>query len=347
MTHRATKTLLALGMFDGPPGLSGRILIQANSGALLRRQRSFAARSQAEACATILPNPTSRNVETPERSFATRVSGARVAARIAALLALTVVASLSPRWIAFAQQDSSPAFEVASIRPSDDKSPAQGRIRYNPLGIDMVRVPPSWVIGEAYHIPYDRISSSDPRLRDSYFPPEKVASLYDISARTDQAASKDRIRLMLQTLLADRFKLKVHKESRIEPVYRLIVGKNGVKLQEAAPGGEPFVTPGLDAFVFRAMDMARFGGIMSTFLGRPVVDETGLTKDYDFTIKPNIAAAGPPGGAIDAQSKATLLDWLTGGFSSDLEKQTGVKMESGRGAVDYLFVDRLEKPSEN
>ncbi|HEY6343335.1 MAG TPA: TIGR03435 family protein [Bryobacteraceae bacterium] len=314
MTHREARTLLALGMFDSSSGLSGRIE------ALLRRQRSFVPR------------------------VSPRVSGARVAAGIAALLALTVVASLSPRWIAFAQQDSSPTFDVASIRPSDDKSPAQGRIRYNPLGVDMMHVPPSWVIGEAYQIPYNRISSSDPRLRDSYFPPEKVAYLYDISARTDQAASRDRIRLMLQTLLADRFKLKVHKESKIEPVYRLTVGKNGVKLQEAAAGGEPSVTPGLDAFVFRAMDMARFSGIMSTLLGRPVVDQTGLTKDYDFTIKPSIP---PGGGAIDAQSKATLLDWLTGGFSSDLEKQTGLKMESGRGAVDYLFVDRLEKPSEN
>jgi uncharacterized protein (TIGR03435 family) len=120
------------------------------------------------------------------------------------------------------------------------------------------------------------------------------------------------------------------------------VGKNGVKLQEADAGGEPSVTPGLDAFVFRSMDMARFSGIMSMFLGKPVVDETGLTKDYDFTIKPSIPAAG----AIDA-SKGALIDWLTGGFSSDLEKQTGLKMESGRAAVDYLFVDRLEQPSEN
>jgi uncharacterized protein (TIGR03435 family) len=315
MTHREARTLLALGMFDGSPRLSGRIE------ALLRRPRSF------------VP----------------RVSLPRVAAGIAVLLALTVVASLSPRWIAFAQQDSSPAFEVASVRPSDDKSPAQGRIRYNPLGVDMVHVPPSWMIGEAYQIPYNRISSSDPRLRDSYFPPEGVAYFFDISARTDQAASKERIRLMLQTLLADRFKLKVHKESKTEAVYRLTVGENGVKLQEAAAGGEPSVTPGLDEFVFRSMDMARFSGIMSTFpfLGRPVVNETGLTRDYDFTIKQSIPPGGAPAGAIDAPSKATLVDWLAGGFFSDLEKQTGLKMESGKAAVDYLFVDRLAKPSEN
>lgn len=319
MTHRETRTLLALGIFDGSSSLSGRIE------ALLHRQRSFVPR------VSPLVSPL--------------VFAARVAAGIAALLALTVAASLSPRWIAFAQQDSGPAFEVASIRPSDDKSPAQGRIRYNPLGVDMMHVPPSWVIGEAYQIPYNRISSSDPRLRDSYFPAERVAYFYDISARTDQAASRDRIRLMLQTLLADRFKLKVHKESKIEPVYRLTVGKNGVKLQEAAAGGEPSVAPGLDAFVFRSMDMARFSGIMSTFLGRPVVDETGLTKDYDFTIKPSIP--GAPAGAIDAGSKGVLLDWLTGGFSSDLEKQTGLKMGSDKAPVDYLFVDHMEKPSEN
>lgn len=51
--------------------------------------------------------------------------------------------------------------------------------------------------------------------------------------------------------------------------------------------------------------------------------------------------------AIDAPSKLILADWFTGGFFSDLEKQTGLKVESGRAPVDYLFVDRLEKPSEN
>jgi uncharacterized protein (TIGR03435 family) len=312
MTHREARTLLALGMFDGSSGLRERIE------ALLRRQRNF------------VP----------------RVSAARVAAGIAALLTLTVVASLSPRWIAFAQQDSRPAFEVASIRASD-KSAAPGRIRYNPLGVDLAHVPLSWVIGEAYQIPYGRISSSDSRLRDSYFAPEGASYFYDISARIDQATSRDRIRLMLQTLLADRFKLVLHRESKMEPVYRLMVGKNGLKVQEAAAGGEPSVMPGLDAFVFRSMDMARFSGIMSMFLGRPVVDETGLTKLYDFTIKRNVPAAGPPGGAIDAPSKLILADWFTGGFFSDLEKQTGLKMESGKAPVDYLIVDRLEKPSEN
>jgi uncharacterized protein (TIGR03435 family) len=293
-------------MFDGSPGLSGRIE------ALLLRQRSF------------VP----------------RVSVARVAAGIAALLTLTVVASLSPRWIAFAQQDSHPAFEVASIRPSGNNSPG---IRYNPLGVDLAHVPISWVIGEAYQIPYSRISSSDSRLRDSYFSPQGTAYFFDISARTDQPTSKDRIRLMLQALLADRFKLVLHRESKIEPVYLLTIAKNGSKLQETAAEGEPSVTPGLNAFVFRDMDMARFSASMSTFLGRPVVDETGLTRDYDFTIRPNIPLAG----ATDSGPKAALLDWFAGAFFSDLEKQTGLKMESGKAPVDYLVVDRLEKPSEN
>ena len=274
------------------------------------------------------------------RVFLPSASPSRAAASAAVLLGLAMGACFAPRWIALAQAP--PSFEVASIRPSN---PDQGRIRYNPLGVDLAHVPLSWVIGEAYQIPYSRISSSDSRLQSSYFSPEDKRSamyLYDISARTDQPTSKDRIRLMLQTLLADRFKLEVHKESKIESVYRLTIGKNGSKLQEAAAGGEPSVTPGLDAFVFRSMDMARFSGIMSMYLGRPVVDETGLTKLYDFTIKPSI----PPGGAIDAQ-KSALFDWFTGDFFSDLEKQTGLKMESGRAAVDYLFVDRLEKPSEN
>ena len=307
------KTLLALGAFGSTSRLRGRIE------ALLTHGRVF------------FPS-------------ASRSHGA---ASAAVLLALAIGASFAPRWIAFAQQDSRPTFDVASIRPSDDKSPAQGRIRYNPLGVDMMHVQPSWVIGEAYQIPFGRVSSSDPRLRDSYFAREGVRYFFDISARTDQPTSKDRIRLMLQTLLADRFKLKVHKESKIEQVYRLTVGKNGVKLEEAAAGGEPSVTPGLDAFVFRSMDMARFSGIMSLLLDRPVVDQTGLTKDYDFTIKQSIPPGGAPAGAIDASSKATLRDWLTGGFFSDLERQAGLKMESGRGAVDYLFVDHMEQPSEN
>jgi uncharacterized protein (TIGR03435 family) len=275
------------------------------------------------------------------RDFSAAASFTRVAASGATLLALALAGSLAPRWIAFAQEPRL-AFDVASVKRNMDDRRAQSRLRYNPLGIDLTHAPISWIIGEAYQVPYSWVSSSDARIRDMLFSERGTEYFYDISARTEQPTSKERIRLMLQSLLAERFKLTLHLEPRTESVYKLDVGKNGPRLQAAEGEGEPVITPGLDAFVFRNVDMARFARILSMYLGRPVLDVTGLKGNYNSTIKTNI-----PGSAIEASGKAALFDWFSGAFFNDLEKQVGLKLEADKASVDYLVVDHVEQPEEN
>ena len=90
---------------------------------------------------------------------------------------------------------------------------------------------------------------------------------------------------MLRTLLADRFKLVVHREAKEMPVYTLVVGKNGSKMQEAKEGEKTFanvVGPG--HLVFTGMNMLGLVITLSNTLGNPIIDKTGLTGFYDFKL---------------------------------------------------------------
>ena len=103
-----------------------------------------------------------------------------------------------------------PSFEVASVKQNNDRS-VRPALRYTPSGVDFAGVPLTWIIGEAYQLPYyspTAISATDNAARQVLSP----TSRYDISARADNAASRSVIREMLQSLLIERFKLTLHHE---------------------------------------------------------------------------------------------------------------------------------------
>jgi uncharacterized protein (TIGR03435 family) len=275
------------------------------------------------------------------RLFSPRASYAGVTASTAILGVLMLAGSLAPRWIAFAQQPARPSFEVTSVKPVQrDKRTGPGRLRYSPQGIDFSNVPLSWVIGEAYGVAYNRVSSSDHRISDTYFRPEGTVYFYDIAAKADHPVSKEQIRLMLQTLLADRFALATHREPRVQPVYKLIAGKSGPRLPKAEGEGEPMCSFGADGLICRNVEMTRFSGMLSMLMDRPVLDLTGLTGSYDFTLKIQSEQPGPEG-------KAALAEWFSSAIFSEIEKQLGLRLEADKGPVDYLIVDHVEKPDAN
>jgi uncharacterized protein (TIGR03435 family) len=272
------------------------------------------------------------------RTFSPNASPAGFIASAIVLGGFMLAASLAPRWIAFAQQPDRPSFEVTSVKPvSRDKLTGPGRLRYSPRGIDFANVPLGWVIGEAYGVGYNRISSSDQRIRDMFFAPEGTASFFDIAAKADHPVPKAQIRLMLQTLLADRFALRAHRESRVQLVYKLTVGKSGPKLSEAAAEGEPACSFGPSGFVCSNVEMTRFSGMLSTLMDRPVLDSTGLTGSYDFTLKFLGSQEG----------KTAIVEWLSSSIFADIEKQLGLRLEPDKGPVEYLMVDHAEKPNAN
>jgi uncharacterized protein (TIGR03435 family) len=153
---------------------------------------------------------------------------------------------------------------------------------------------------------------------------------------------------MFQNLLADRFNLKFHKETREGPVYALMLDKSGskMKINESDQDFKIPITPGPDnVFVGRRVPMQ----YLCWFLGqqlqteeRPVIDRTGLDKNYDFTLSfapelpLNVPKENLPPGLLDRPS---IFDAL--------KDQLGLKLQAQKGPVEYYVIDHLEKPSGN
>jgi uncharacterized protein (TIGR03435 family) len=137
---------------------------------------------------------------------------------------------------------------------------------------------------------------------------------------------------MLQNLLADRFQLKLHRESKDAPIYALVVAKNGPKLKESAPGAQGSIGMSQGNLSARGVPVAALADQLSgpVFqLGRPVIDRTGISGIYDFT-----------------------LDWASDDSAPSvftaLQEQLGLKLEAQKGSVEVLVVDSMErKPSAN
>jgi bla regulator protein BlaR1 len=263
------------------------------------------------------------------------------------LMALGIIAVLGPIAIgtlyapvvrAQSQETSAPtmAFEVASIKRN--KTGGQPRLRYGPAGIDFANVPLIWIIGEAYQVPYARISSSDAHISDLFFSPSGTTYFYDIAARAGHAVPKQEIRSMLRNLLENRFKLALHHEPKVVPVYKLVIAKGGPRLRESAADGEPAGALSLNGFVCQNLEMARFASMLSVRMDRPVVDMTGLQGSYDFALKSNLPTEA---------EKAALSEWFSAAIFTDIQRQLGLQLQADKAPVDYLVVDRVEQPSEN
>jgi uncharacterized protein (TIGR03435 family) len=161
---------------------------------------------------------------------------------------------------------------------------------------------------------------------------------FEILAGAENPSNEGQFKQMVQSLLADRFQLKVHRETRDVDVYALVVGKNGPKFDAAksAPRnqgmGDIEVRPG--RLFGRAATMDLLAHILTDNLERPVLDRTNLTGNYDFdlTYDQNSTGAGftPLGGAIFVPIQ-------------DL----GLKIEPQRDAVEVLVIDSIGRPSEN
>jgi uncharacterized protein (TIGR03435 family) len=136
---------------------------------------------------------------------------------------------------------------------------------------------------------------------------------------------------MLRTLLADRFQLVVHNETKQALVYVMSVAKNGSRMEkvEQAVG-----TSSGSGMVRGTMDMHALASTLSTILGRRVVDDTHLEGIYKFSLK--WTPDERPAVAGDAPSLPTAM-----------QEQLGLKLESSRGPVEVLVIDRAEKPTEN
>jgi uncharacterized protein (TIGR03435 family) len=148
-------------------------------------------------------------------------------------------------------------------------------------------------------------------------------------------------RTRLQALLADRFQLAIHRETKDMPAFTLTVAKNGAKLTESANGGG--IRRGRGEIVGKGAKMAALASFLAVDLSAPVTDGTGLTGRYDFQLEwtpDRPASAGNPG---EPQS----LDATGPSLFTAIQEQLGLRLEPHKAPAEVVVIDRAEKPAEN
>jgi uncharacterized protein (TIGR03435 family) len=271
-----------------------------------------------------------------------------------ALAALTVAAC--------AYGQAPPAFAAASIKTNHSTGPGPLGFEFLPGGrLRVQNMPLHWIIAQAYNVPFQ-----SPRLSGG---PEWVGGQrYDIDATAEPGAipagdtpdeRAERMRAMLRTLLAERFRLKIRDETKDLPVYAIVLAKGGPKLKAAEieekdcgsdaakdidchnfHGGRG---RGLHAKAANISDLALF---VSNWTDRPLVDKTGLAGMYQFETRgwANIApgpAPAPGAVAEDGQDAASLPTVFT------LFADMGLKLEPQHAPVEMFVIESVERPTEN
>jgi uncharacterized protein (TIGR03435 family) len=253
---------------------------------------------------------------------------------------------------AFAQQagPKRPEFAVGSIRPSNSEGrPEVGNFNGRGYGKNATL---KMMMATAYQVPDFQISGG-PKWIDS--------ERFDIEARAeDPKTGYIQLRLMMQSLLEDRFRLKLHRETRESAVYLLVTTKGGSKMTPSTdqatpdatvPSSSPADGPprggvlmGRGMLMSNAVTMSVLAKLLTSELGRPVLDQTSLKSRFDIRLRwtPDAQVAPGPGGT---DSDATGTD-LPGLFTA-LREQLGIEIKSGRGPVEFLAIDSAEKPSPN
>ncbi len=277
-----------------------------------------------------------------------------------AALALLLIAPLTK-----AQTQPKPTFEVASIKPSEFDGHVAFNVQPGRFVVNSVTI--KFLITMAYDIKAYQISDG-PNWLDT--------ATYAIDAKAP-GLNRDNLKLMIQSLLEERCKLKLRRETRELPVYSLVIAKGGHKLQRSkdengnplnevpreagrgagrilqpgdpSPAGTMMVGPG--SFSAGAASIDQLVSFLSGPLGRKVIDKTGITGLYninltwspdssqqDFTGLPK-----PPGFLPPQQSGENTGPSV---FTA-IQEQLGLKLEPDKGPVDSFIIDGIEKPSEN
>jgi uncharacterized protein (TIGR03435 family) len=224
-------------------------------------------------------------------------------------------------------------FEVASVKPSKADPRSSSGIRTGHGRIDAGNVTLQRCIMGAYGVgPHQIVGGPDWLNSDTFA----------ISAKAETADSGDaELMVMLQGLLAERFKLGLHRENRVMPAFMLEVDKNGPKLEKAAGTGQSETNTSTSnsgaAINARYIDMDAFARVLARKTELPVVNRTGLEGSFHLKLSWTPESARPAeNGGTDGISLFTAI-----------QEQLGLRLRKERTPVEVLVVDRAEKPSEN
>jgi uncharacterized protein (TIGR03435 family) len=268
-------------------------------------------------------------------------------------------------------------FEVASIRPS--AAPGADHVNVG-VHVDGARISCTYLslkdyIRMAYKVKDYQISGPD----------WAAGERFDISATLPAGAKEDQVPDMLKALLADRFQMKLHRDSKDFPVYALVVGKGGLKAKESAPEAESkdgeegpkgavnvsgsggrggvninlgrgsYFTMADNKFVVRKLTMASFAEMLARFEDRPVVDMTGLSASYDFDLtftdedyRAMLIRSAITAGVTLPPEALKALQYSSGDSLLGALEKVGLKLETRKAPLELLVIDHvLRVPTEN
>jgi len=230
-----------------------------------------------------------------------------------------------------------PAFAVASIRQNQSLTD-QFNVRFTPDGVHIENASLLMIIRAAWGL----MNSLDDKFIG--IPSWAKTEKFNIDAKVDgadvdayKALTIDQKRLMVQALLADRFKLETHPETREQPIYSLTIAKGGPKLKESHPAAGAPSNPGMKEYskghlVGENVLISQLVSELTQTVDRTVEDRTGLAGRYDFALD----------WAPDDDSNSSKPSLFTA-----TQEQLGLKLEPTKAPVKCLVVDHLEQPSEN
>ena len=170
-------------------------------------------------------------------------------------------------------------------------------------------------------------------------------------AGNEQVARDRQIRMMVRSLLADRFKLAMHREAREMPAYVLSVSKDGPKLTATThPAGPQILMNGngrMRGMTFQAAPTSFIARYLSTQLHRKVVDQTNLSGAFDCTLEwsPDMDRLAPPG--ADGEPAAVSSDPGGPSIFTAIQKQLGLRLRMEKASVDVYIIDSVDRPSDN
>jgi uncharacterized protein (TIGR03435 family) len=246
--------------------------------------------------------------------------------------------------VAYGQPATTPAsFEVASVKVSQVPGVGEGRgrggLKTSPGSVTIQNMPLLAIVRWAYDVKEYQVDG--PHWTENQG--------YDIFAKAAGPAKDPELQAMMRTLLAERFKLVIHREIRELPIYEMTIGRGGHKLKPSVSEGEPSIAGGRGGrMVVNAerVSAGQFADVLSQPLNRPVLDKTGLKGGFDFTI--DLMRYIP----LDTSGKPSIES--TTEMDRDaiiitaVQEQLGLKLAPKRGPIEVILIDSADKiPAEN
>jgi uncharacterized protein (TIGR03435 family) len=283
-----------------------------------------------------------------------------------ALIAILLIAAFAPRWIAFAQEPPQVRFDVASVKPNTTTE--RPDFQLSPNGRLTIRnAPLLMILVSAYNLPFQsqRLTGIAREMAGLRYDIEATAKESDFPPALPEKDREERMRALLISVLVDRFRMTIRRETKTEPVYAIMVGKNGPKLERSSVNESacesntigPYLAPnpqnchtwtggrgrGLHG---QAVSMEDLALAVSNWSDRPVIDKSGIKGLFKIETRPwlPMQPGPPPAPGAKGEDGSELADLPT---LFQVFEQLGLKLDPQKAPIDIYVVEHIEKPDAN